>query len=299
MGFGDILLLLTVTSLAVILGVGSITLHRANTAAARAVAAAPGQTGGSWPNGIGGLAVIGVVGLFALRVFCDVGMSLAVNEALSMMVAGLLIAIGTIALMFGRVRAHASAAPIAGVVLAIGVCLAIVPYLAPKLCSAPLQAGRVAAQPSDGSKQVAAAFVAYHQGIEAVFDRLVGVNPSRPQKASERAIKLLGKEPSLVTAVGVFVTLGVFALITIMGFNRSTFARIWHGWPRFVLLALAGTGLAAPFIGVIMVNLVGSIHQGLTIEAWYAGLILGLTGTLWLIICPTELRTSSTDVGAN
>lgn len=157
------------------------------------------------------------------------------------------------------------------------------------ICAAPAETNRGTASGTQGNKQVAAAFLAYHQGIEAVWDRAVGSSDrSRAQRISARAMQELGAPASLWTAAGVSIALAFFAVLARAGFNRSVFAKRWYGWPRIVLLALAGAGVATPLFGVVVVNLVGSIFPDLTMPAWYMGLGLGLAATLLLIARPME-----------
>lgn len=162
------------------------------------------------------------------------------------------------------------------------------------VCAAPAEATRGTAPGLSGKQQVGAAFVAYHQGIDAVWDRIVrGRDHSMAERLSARAMQDLGQSASLTTAAGVSLALGVFGTLAVAGFNRSAFAKRWNGWLRIAVLAFAGAGVATPLLGVVLVNLADSVSPDLAMPGWYMGLGLGLAATLLLIVWPIEVPLSN------
>lgn len=162
------------------------------------------------------------------------------------------------------------------------------------VCSSSAGATRGTAPGLSGKQQVAAAFVAYHQGIDAVWDRIVrGRDRSMAEQLSVRAMQDLGQSASVVTAAAVSLALAVFGMLAVAGFNRSAFAKRWNGWLRIVVLAFAGAGVATPLFGVVLVNLAGSVSPDLAMPGWYMGLGLGIAATLLLIAWPIEARQSN------
>lgn len=159
------------------------------------------------------------------------------------------------------------------------------------LCSSSAGATRGTAPGLSSKQQVAAAFVAYHQGIDAVWDRFVrGQDQSIAGRLSARAMQDLSESASLVTAAGGALVLSLIAFLVVAGFNSSAFAKRWNGWLRVALIAFCGAGIATPLFGVVVLNLVGSISPDLTMPGWYMGLGLGLAATLLLTVWPIEVR---------
>lgn len=161
------------------------------------------------------------------------------------------------------------------------------------VCSSSAGATRGTAPGLSGKQQVAAAFVAYHQGIDAVWDRIArGQDRSMAERLSARAMQDLGESSSLTTAAAVSLALGLFGMLAAAGFNRSAFAKRWNGWLRVAVLAFAGAGVATPLFGLVVLNLVGSMSPHLAMPGWYMGLGLGLAATLLVIVWPIEERQS-------
>ena len=161
------------------------------------------------------------------------------------------------------------------------------------VCSSSTGAIRGTGPGLSGKQQAAAAFVAYHQGIDAVWDRSVrGRDGAMAERLSGRAMQDLAGSASLTTAAGVSLALGLFGMLAVAGFNRSAFAKRWNGWLRVAVLAFAGAGVATPLFGLVVLNLAGSVSPDLAMPGWYMGLGLGLAATLLLIVWPIEERQS-------